>query len=145
MKNLMDDFNKLESQLKVKLNALVLQDRFISEVDVLMEQYNLNKKELAIKLGVSSSFITQVFKGKKFMNFSILAKLQEVFNIEFKIQAVSKAEIERDTKLYCSDYFKYSLTKKKMPEISHQVIKPSYNNFPELDVQNETETIEKVA
>jgi len=145
MKNLMDDFNKLESQFKVRLNALVLQDRFMSEVDVLMEQHNLNKKKLAQKLGVSSSFITQVFKGKKFMNFSILAKLQEIFNIEFKIQAVSKTEIERDTKLYCSDYFKYSLIKKEISGISHQVIKPSYNNFPEPDVESETETTEKIA
>jgi len=141
----MDDFNKLESQFKVRLNALVLQDRFISEVDVLMEQHNLNKKELAKKLGVSSSFITQVFKGKKFMNFSNLAKLQEVFNIEFKIQTVSRVEIERDTKLYCGDYFKYLLTKKEMSGISHQVINPSYNNFPELDEASETETTEKVA
>lgn len=145
MKNLMDDFNKLESQFKVKLNALVLQDRFMSEVDVLMEQYKLNKKELAMKLGVSSSFITQVFKGKKFLNFSILAKLQEIFNIEFKIQAVSKAEIERDTKLYCSDYFKHSLTNKKISGIFLQIIKPSYSNFPELDRQSEAELTEKVA
>ena len=145
MKNFIDELNKLEFQFKDKLKALVLQDRFISEVDMLMEERKLNKKELAMKLGVSSSFITQVFKGKKFLNFSKLAKLQEIFNIEFKIRAVSKAEIERDTKLYCSDYFKVSVVKKKLSGNFHQVIKPNYNNFPELDVESETETTEKVA
>ena len=145
MKKFIDELNKLEFQFKDKLKALVLQDRFISEVDMLMEQRKLNKKELAKKLGVSSSFITQVFKGKKFLNFSTLAKLQEVFNIEFKIRAVSKAEIERNTKLYCSDYFKVSLAKKEMSGNFHQVIKPSYNNFPELDEGSETETTEKIA
>ena len=72
MKNLMDDFNNLESQFRNRLNALVLQDRFMSEVDTLMEAHQLNKKELAKKLNVSSSYITQVFKGKKFLNFYTL-------------------------------------------------------------------------
>lgn len=145
MKNFIEELNKLEFQFKDKLKALVLQDRFISEVDRLMEKRKLNKKELAMKLGVSSSFITQVFKGKKFLNFSTLAKLQEVFNIEFKIRAINKTEIEGDTKLYCGDYFKFSLANKKMSGMFHQVIKPNYNYFPELEEQCETENTEKVA
>lgn len=145
MKSLIDDFNKLESQFKDKLNALVLQDRFMSEVDTLMEKHQLNKKKLAKKLDVSSSYITQVFKGKKFLNFYTLSKLQDVFNIEFKIQAVSKAEIERDTKLYCSDYFKHSRANKEASWIPRQGIKPNYKNFPELTEQSEPDKTEKVA
>ena len=141
----MDDFNNLESQFRNRLNALVLQDRFMSEVDTLMEAHQLNKKELAKKLNVSSSYITQVFKGKKFLNFYTLSKLQEIFNIEFKIQAVNKAEIERDTKLYCSDFFKFTIAKKEMQGILHQGIKPNYDNFPGFVESSKTEKIEKAA
>jgi len=80
-----------------KLSALILQDRFISEIEELMEvNGNMSRKVLAEKLNTSSSYITQLFRGKKFLNFLTLSKLQRIFNIQFKIEAVSNEKIESD-------------------------------------------------
>lgn len=59
-----------------------------------VENFNLSgkplrKNELAAMLGVSPSYITQLYNGTKLMNFTMLAKLQEVFNITFDIIARS--------------------------------------------------------
>jgi transcriptional regulator with XRE-family HTH domain len=47
----------------------------------------IKNKELASKLGVSPSYITQLFNGDKLLNFTMLAKLQRVFNVTFEIKA----------------------------------------------------------
>lgn len=120
MKNFEQELKELESNYKTKLNALVLQDRFISEIDQLMDDSNLSQKELAEKISVTPSFINQVFKGRKFLNFLNLSKIQEVFNIEFKIQALSKAEIESNNLCYSADVFKLPEYKVGINEIINQ-------------------------
>ena len=68
--------------------AYMIMFRFLSEI----EEYqvagkNLKKKELASKLGVSPSYITQLFNGDKLLNLTMLAKIQKAFNITFEIKA----------------------------------------------------------
>ena len=77
-----------------KLSAMILQDRFISEIEKLMEvNGNMSRKTLSEKLNTSSSYITQLFRGKKFFNFLTLSKLQKIFNIQFKIETVSNEKL----------------------------------------------------
>jgi len=68
--------------------AHMIMFRFLSEIE---ESYSngktFKKNELAAKLGVSPSYITQLFKGDKLLNFTMLAKIQKVFNITFEIKA----------------------------------------------------------
>lgn len=68
--------------------AHMIMFRFLSEV----EEYhsggkNIKRSELASKLSVSPSYITQLFKGDKLLNFTMLAKIQKAFNITFEIKA----------------------------------------------------------
>ena len=67
--------------------AYMIMFRFLSEI----EKYqvagkDLKKKELASKLGVSPSYITQLFNGDKLLNLTMLAKIQKAFNITFEIK-----------------------------------------------------------
>lgn len=67
--------------------AEILSFRFISEIDRLMEQENMTKKELAQLLGTSASYITQLFKGDKLLNMEILARIECIFEVQFAITA----------------------------------------------------------
>ncbi|HUX59446.1 MAG TPA: helix-turn-helix transcriptional regulator [Bacteroidales bacterium] len=68
--------------------AHMIMFRFLSELE---EYYtsgkNLKKSNLAAKLGVSPSYITQLYKGDKLLNFTMLAKIQKEFNITFEVKA----------------------------------------------------------
>jgi len=68
--------------------AHMIMFRFLSEIEEHQAAgKHLKKNELASKLGVSPSYITQLFNGDKLLNFTMLAKLQKVFNITFEIKA----------------------------------------------------------
>lgn len=68
--------------------AHMIMFRFLSEIE---KHYgagkNLKKNELASKLGVSPSYITQLYNGEKLLNFTTLAKIQKAFDITFEIKA----------------------------------------------------------
>jgi transcriptional regulator with XRE-family HTH domain len=67
--------------------AHLLMFRFLSEVEKNFPEGRIPKnKDLASKLGVSSSYITQVFNGDKLLNFKMLAKLQKALDITFEIR-----------------------------------------------------------
>ena len=62
--------------------------RFLSEVEKFDSDSGILKnKDLASKLGVSSSYITQLLNGNKLLNFTMLAKIQKAFDITFEIRA----------------------------------------------------------
>lgn len=68
--------------------ARMIMFRFLSEIERISVLGNtFKKKELADKLKVSPSFITQLFNGNKLLNFTLLAKIQDTFNITFEIKA----------------------------------------------------------
>ena len=70
-----------------KHEAQMLAFRFLSEIERYQELQGINKKELAKQIGKSPSYITQLFRGSKPLNFDTLAKMQRVLNIQFNITA----------------------------------------------------------
>jgi transcriptional regulator with XRE-family HTH domain len=94
---------------ELKHEAYMIMFRFLSELEkVLAKGDTLKKKELADKLGVSSSFITQLFNGNKLMNLTMLAKIQEVFNITFDIKARSNDSLYSNNNLPIESLFSIS-------------------------------------
>ncbi len=67
--------------------AHIIMFRFLSELENYSGTKSIKRNELAAKLGVSPSYITQLYKGDKLLNFTMLAKIQKVFNITFEITA----------------------------------------------------------
>jgi transcriptional regulator with XRE-family HTH domain len=78
-------FNSEKEELEHEAKMIMF--RFLSELENINDSGITKKKELAEKLGVSASYITQLFNGNKLMNFTLLAKIQEAFNITFEIKA----------------------------------------------------------
>jgi|GEM_PF-2895504 len=90
------DFEKLFSprseKIETKHDALMLMAGFLSEVESLQRKKKISKKELAKMMGTSPSYLTQVFRSKKPLNFITLAKIKRALNIRFEIKAHDKEE-----------------------------------------------------
>lgn len=73
----------------LQLDEYMLMANYLSEIERLLGEKSLNRKELAIQIGTSPSYLTQVFRGDKPLNFKTLAKIQKALNIRFEIQTIS--------------------------------------------------------
>ena len=81
-------------------DAKILMYRFLSEVERLLDERNINRKELAESIGTSASYITQLFRGNKMLNLETVAKFQKVFDIKFDIKAYPKDALIKDKIIY---------------------------------------------
>ena len=80
------DFQDEKDELDHEAHMIMF--RFLSELEEFNNSgKNFKKTELASKLDVSPSYITQLFNGDKLLNFTMLAKIQKAFNITFEIKA----------------------------------------------------------
>jgi len=83
-----DLFNFGNEEEEIEHEAYMIMFRFLSELENLNSGSKpLKKKELAQKLGVSSSYITQLFNGTKLINLITLAKIEREFNVIFEVKA----------------------------------------------------------
>lgn len=70
---------------KIEHDAQILIFQFLGRIDQAMKDQNISKKKLAQNVGTSASFITQLFRGDRKPNWSMLAKMSQVLNLEFKV------------------------------------------------------------
>jgi len=81
-------FNFGNKEEEIEHEAYMIMFRFLSELENLNSGNKpLKKKELAQRLGVSSSYITQLFNGSKLINLVTLAKIEREFNVTFDVKA----------------------------------------------------------
>lgn len=78
-------FKSKEEELEHEAKLLMF--RFLSELEKLNGDRPIKKKDLAIALGTSPSYITQLFRGDKLINLASLAKIEKAYNITFEITA----------------------------------------------------------
>lgn len=81
---------------KLEHRAQMISYRILSEIEKLCEERKIKKKDLAIMIGSSKSYITQLFRGIKQVNTSTMAKLEEGLGISFEIKAKSAEETDAD-------------------------------------------------
>lgn len=83
-----DIFNNSSSQDNIEHETQMLMFRFLSEVERVAEERGVkNRKDLANLVGISASYLTQLFRGNKKLNFETVAKFQKTLNIVFEIKA----------------------------------------------------------
>ncbi|MDP3913629.1 MAG: helix-turn-helix transcriptional regulator [Bacteroidota bacterium] len=92
--------NELESLLsfnnkeeKMELEAELLHLKFIKVIEEAMKLEGISKAEIAAQLATSKSYITQLFSGDKLLNMKMLARLQQVLDISFQIDAERKKPV----------------------------------------------------
>ena len=72
---------------EIALAELMLMAKFLSEIEQQQKLKDIDRKTLAALIGTSPSYLTQVFRGDKPLNFKTLAKIQAVLNIRFEVSA----------------------------------------------------------
>lgn len=84
--------NRFTNLLKIKnenekfqLLSELLHLNIMNEVSTLMNNKRINKAQLARKLNVSKSYITQLFTCDKVINLKLIAQIQDTFGISFGI------------------------------------------------------------
>jgi transcriptional regulator with XRE-family HTH domain len=58
---------------------------FLSVIEIVQEEKGISRKELASMIKISPSYLTQVFRGDKPLNFITLAKIQKALGILFSV------------------------------------------------------------
>lgn len=86
-------FEFKSKQEEYEHEAKILMFKFLSEIEKLNDSKKLLKKELAVAIGTSASYVTQLYNGDKLINLITLAKLQEIYNIEFEVKAASSQSL----------------------------------------------------
>jgi len=74
--------------------AQMLAFRFLSEIEKITDERNILRKDLAKSIDVSPSYITQLYRGVKPLNFETLAKMETALGIRFEVKAVTKEALE---------------------------------------------------
>jgi transcriptional regulator with XRE-family HTH domain len=70
---------------ELALTELLLMAKFLSEIEQQQKLKDIDRKTLAALIGTSPSYLTQVFRGDKPLNFKTLAKIQTVLSIRFDV------------------------------------------------------------
>lgn len=88
-----DELLRFKSQEEeIDHDAQMLAFSFLSIIDAEMERQDVNKKALAEKVGTSQSYITQLFRGDRKPNWTILAKMQKELGIQFNVSTPQDIE-----------------------------------------------------
>jgi len=82
-----DLFKFKNKKQEIEHEARMVSFRFLSEVEVLCDKRKINRTELAKKLKTSKSYITQLMRGDKLLNLTMIARIQDALGIKFKIKA----------------------------------------------------------
>lgn len=100
--NLQDLENKFKSLIAsksedelLKEDEFILMANYLSEIERLqrLEGVKFKRKELASQIKVSASYLTQIFRGDRPLNFKTIAKIQRALNIRFHVRGTLENEI----------------------------------------------------
>jgi plasmid maintenance system antidote protein VapI len=82
-----DLFSFSSKEERLEHRAQMISYRILSEVEKICDEKGIKKKELAKMVDTSASYITQLFRGDKQVNTSIMAKLEEALEMMFEVYA----------------------------------------------------------
>jgi transcriptional regulator with XRE-family HTH domain len=86
--------SKSEDDL-LKEEEFILMANYLSEIERLQELEGVKfvRKELAKQIKVSASYLTQVFRGDKPLNFRTIAKIQRALKIKFHVRGTLETQL----------------------------------------------------
>lgn len=78
-------FEFVSDKQRIEHDARMIMFSFLSEIEKKFGSDHGFKKRIAKALGVSQSYITQLYNGDKLLNLTMIAKIQKELNITFQI------------------------------------------------------------
>jgi transcriptional regulator with XRE-family HTH domain len=124
-KQIREELNNLSTSLtkkdRLEVDARLLVAQFIDPILRIMKSNKKNRKVLAKEIGTSASFITQLFRGDKTINFLTLAKIQNAMGVEFEVRL--KSELNTEFTFLNSDEYDgiWGVHKNNLTEPKYQV------------------------
>lgn len=88
--NIRSEFQKLfekSPEEQIEHRAQMLSYIYLSEAQKAMDRNGWTRKRLAKEIGTSASYLTQLFRGDRLLNFKTVAKIEMALNIEFNVAA----------------------------------------------------------
>lgn len=113
IKSAFDDLFKFENEKdQYEVDAKLLMAKFLSELNPVIEEKGLKRKELAEMIGTSASYLTQLYRGHKLINLITLAKLQKALDVKFAVGIEGRNESdktvsEEDIADYLNQFFQH--------------------------------------
>jgi transcriptional regulator with XRE-family HTH domain len=92
VENIRSEFQKLfeqSSEEQIEHRAQMLSYIFLSEAQKTMDRKGWTRKRLAKEIGTSASYLTQLFRGDRLLNFKNVAKIEAALEIHFGVSASS--------------------------------------------------------
>ncbi|MBQ4915087.1 helix-turn-helix transcriptional regulator [Maribacter sp. MMG018] len=100
IQNLDSAFDSLfdNHEIDYDIEAKVIASKVLSQISEIAEKKHMNRKTIAELIGTSASYLTQLYRGNKLLNFVTLAKLKDKLNlnIEIKIKENSYDNLDID-------------------------------------------------
>jgi transcriptional regulator with XRE-family HTH domain len=119
-KSLLEEKNEQEG---IQLDALILMSGYLAEIERIQKHKNIKRNALAELIKITPSYLTQVFTGKKPLNFETIAKIQRALGIKFSVQAYYKNELINHAFNNQNDYhIAYSNLEGQLAQGTHKTI-----------------------
>ncbi|WP_108423006.1 helix-turn-helix domain-containing protein [Flagellimonas amoyensis] len=130
IQNLDSAFDSLfdNHEVDYDIEAKVLASKILSEISIITTQKKIKRKALAELIGTSASYLTQLYRGTKLLNFTTLAKLKDKLDLDIEIKIK-----ENNYDSLQSDSYYSSLTK----EISHGAVKTKWFIYSKVNKTNQ--------
>lgn len=80
--------NDFTGEELLEMEALAIGHAYLSEAQRIMDERDMLRKDLAEKMKVSASFLTQLFRGDRPVSDYHKAQLQRVLGVRFEVQAL---------------------------------------------------------
>jgi ribosome-binding protein aMBF1 (putative translation factor) len=90
-----NEFQKLfekSPEEQVEHRAQLLSYIFLSEAQKAMDRKGWTRKQLADEIGTSASYLTQLFRGDRLLNFKTVAKIEGALDVRFQINVTESEE-----------------------------------------------------
>jgi len=102
----------IQSYLEInrdKLNESLVSLRLMKEIDLFLEEKNLSNKTMALDLGYSESFISQLMSGVKKINTSFINKFEKNYNVRIDFSIVKEEQEDNFFSISSMSYLNINL------------------------------------
>lgn len=91
---------------KAELEAKMIMAQFLSEIEQILNDRQIKRKDLAKMIGTSASFITQLYRGNKIINLTTIAKIKLALKLTCDIKIRTQADNLDSFDKLIGDYLK---------------------------------------
>ena len=83
---IVEDFLSLNvSSDDIEFEERIINSDIVQIIKKIMKRNKYNQEKLAEKLGISPAHVSKLFSGEKKLNLNIIAKIQMIFDVRFKL------------------------------------------------------------